>query len=409
MLEELELLPRSAQAVAEELAMKRMQVSLGVKYHQKMTRIERIDVYQIDLPYAGGSYMLSGGRTYQSFDATLVRITADDGSVGWGESTPFGSNYVAAHAAGVRAGIAEMAPGLIGHDPRLVDRVNDAMDELLSGHFHAKTAIDVACWDLFGKNVGMPVCDLLGGRTNDRLPLVSSVHAGAPEDMRDRVAEYRALGYRGHSLKIGATEAEGGPSLDVDRVRSAMADAQSGEYFILDANGGLTVESALRFLRLVGTGLDFVLEAPCATWTETVTLARRTDVPIIVDELVNDEATVTQMVAQGVGEGIGLKISKNGGLTRCRRQRDISIAAGMTMSVQDTVGSEVSFAAIVHLGQTVPPKYLRGVLDVRAMVSVSTAKLDVVLVDGGVAAPNQPGLGVDVDVEVLGEPTASWG
>lgn len=372
-------------------------------------KIERIDVYQIDLPYAGGSYELSGGRTYQSFDATLVRLTADDGSVGWGESTPFGSNYVAAHAAGVRAGIAEMAPGLIGRDPRQVDRVNGAMDELLAGHLHAKTAIDVACWDLFGKNVGMAVCDLLGGRTNNRLPLISSVHTGDPSDMRQRVANYRALGYRGHSVKIGAAESEGGPGRDVERVRSAMADAEPGEYFILDANGGLTVESALRFLRLIGSDLDFVLEAPCATLAETVNLARRTNVPIVVDELATDEASVVGMVSQGVGEGIGLKISKNGGLTRCRRQRDFAIAAGLTMSVQDTVGSEVSFAAIVHLAQSIPAKYLRCVLDVRAMVTTSTATLDIELIDGGVTAPTQPGLGVEPDDSALGDPVSSWG
>ena len=53
-------------------------------------QISRIDVFQVDLPYAGGAYRLSGGRTYTSFDATIVRVTTDDGLVGWGESTPFG-------------------------------------------------------------------------------------------------------------------------------------------------------------------------------------------------------------------------------------------------------------------------------------------------------------------------------
>lgn len=126
-------------------------------------KISQIDVYQVDLPYAGGTYRLSGGREYTSFDATIVRITTDTGITGFGESTPFGATYVAAHALGVRAGIAEIAPHLIGLDPRRVDRVYDAMDASLVGHAHAKAAIDVACWDVFGKAVGMPVCDLLGG------------------------------------------------------------------------------------------------------------------------------------------------------------------------------------------------------------------------------------------------------
>jgi len=123
-------------------------------------KIKKIDVYQLDLPYSGGTYELSGGRTYTSFDATFVCITTDTGLEGWGESTPFGATYIAAHAYGVRAGIAEMAPYLIGRDPRQVDRINDTMDQSLVGHNHAKTPIDVACWDVFGKSVDLPVCEL---------------------------------------------------------------------------------------------------------------------------------------------------------------------------------------------------------------------------------------------------------
>ncbi|MEI9426012.1 hypothetical protein O7A70_33605 [Mesorhizobium sp. Cs1299R1N1] len=165
--------------------------------------IERIDVFQVELPYSGGTYRLSGGREYPSFDATIVRVTTSNGLEGWGESTPFGSNYVAAHALGVRSGIAEIAPWLIGLDPRRVDRTYDVMDTALVGHEHAKTALDVACWDIFGKSVGLPVCELLGGRTNARLPVISGIYMDEPEDMRRRVAEHRAMGYLGHSAKIG--------------------------------------------------------------------------------------------------------------------------------------------------------------------------------------------------------------
>ena len=62
--------------------------------------IKQIDLYQVNLPYAGGVYHLSGGRSYTEFDATIVRITASNGIEGWGESTPFGPTYIAAHALG---------------------------------------------------------------------------------------------------------------------------------------------------------------------------------------------------------------------------------------------------------------------------------------------------------------------
>lgn len=371
-------------------------------------KIKKVEVYQVDLPYSGGTYELSGGRTYTDFDATIVRIVTDCGLEGWGESTPFGSTYIAAHALGVRSGIAEVAPYLIGKDPRHVDRINDVMDEALLGHNHAKTALDVACWDIFGKSVDMPVCDLLGGRIDNRMPIISSIGTGDPEDMRARVAVHRAKGYMGHSVKVGALESEGGPTLDAERIAASLADRRPGEFFLVDANGGLTPENALRMLAKVPVGLDFVLEAPCATWRETQSLRQRCNVPIILDELAQTDADIIKLIAGDTADGIGLKISKNGGLTQGRKQRDICIAAGLSMSVQDTVGSDISFAAVAHLGQTVPPRLLRCILDVRDMVTVKTAEFDAPVMDGGVVAPNKAGLGLDVDRDVLGEAVAVW-
>ena len=367
-------------------------------------KIEKIDVFQVDLPYAGGVYRLSGGREYRSFDATLVRVTTNTGLEGWGESTPFGPTWIASHARGVRAGIAEIAPSLIGLDPRRVDRVYDAMDRALVGHLHAKTPIDVACWDVFGKSVGMPVCDLLGGRTDVAMPVISSIYMGEPDDMRRRVAEHRAMGYVAHSVKIGDE-----PAIDAERIAASLADKRPGEFFIVDANGGMTVETALRMLRLLPAGLDFVLEAPCATWRECVSLRRRSNVPIFFDELATDDAAIAQLVGDDAAEGIGLKISKNGGLTRGRRHRDICLAAGYTISVQETTGSDIAFAAIVHLGQTVPEKNLRSVLECRDMVTLKTADGPFDLRDGRVVAPSLPGLGITPRMEVLGNPVASYG
>jgi L-alanine-DL-glutamate epimerase-like enolase superfamily enzyme len=367
-------------------------------------KIAAVEVYRVLLPFSGGVYRLSGNRTYREFDATLVRIIADNGLEGWGESTPFGATYIAAHALGVRAGIEEIAPKMIGLDPRRVDRINDAMDDALAGHLHAKAPLDVACWDLFGQSVGLPVCDLLGGRTDEPMPVISSIHIGDPEDMRARVDARRKQGYRAHSIKIGSD-----PVANAARIEAALADRRAGEFFLVDANGGLTVETALRMLRLLPTGLDFVLEAPCSTWRECVSLRRRSSIPIIWDELATTEAELASMIAEDAADGIGLKITKNGGLTRGRRQRDICLAAGYTLSVQDTTGSDVAFAAVVHLGQTVPPKLLRCVLECRDVTAKKTATGDYAVRDGCISAPDAPGLGLAPLWDALGDPVARYG
>lgn len=366
-------------------------------------QIKQIDVFRVDLPYSGGVYHLSGGREYTSFDATIVRITTKNGIEGWGESTPFGSTFVAAHALGVRSGIAEIAPKLIGLDPRQVDRINEAMDAALVGHEHAKAALDIACWDIFGKSVGLPVCELLGGRTELALPVISSIHVGDPEEMRARVAQYREMGYLGHSIKVS-----GEPVSESARIQASLADKKPGEFFIVDANCGFTVETALRMLRLLPDRLDFILEAPCATYRECVSLRRRTNLPIHIDELAISEASIMQLLADDAAEGIGMKITKNGGLTKSRRIRDICLAAGYTFSVQDTVGSNIAFAAIVHLGQTVPEKFLRCVLETRDMVTLKTADGPFHVNQGRITAPQIPGLGIQPRLDVLGQPVASY-
>lgn len=371
-------------------------------------KIAKIELYQLDLPYTGGVYRLSGGREYRSFDASLIRMVSDSGIDGWGESTPFGGTYIAAHASGARAAIAEIAPHLLGRDPRQLDRINDLMDDILVGHNHAKTALDVACWDLFGKSVQMPVCELLGGSTGYRMPVMSSVYAAAPADMRARVADYRARGYRGHSIKIGALDSEGGPVLDAERIIQSLADRRAGEFFLVDANGGLSPELALRLLKLLPAGLDFVLEAPCPSWRETQSLRQRCELPIMLDELAQSDQDIARIVADDAADGFGLKISKAGGLTHARRQRDIARAAGLTISVQDTWGSVIAFAALAHLGQSVPERWLRCILDCREDVAVVTAHFDAPVENGGVLVPDRPGLGIDVNRDLFGAPLSSW-
>ncbi len=372
-------------------------------------KITRIDVFQRDLPVKGGVYRLSGGRDYTSYDATIVRIATDSGIEGWGESTPFGATYIAAHAGGTRAGIALLAPAIIGMDPRHHDRRWEVMQSTLKGHRDARCALDVACWDIAAKSAGLPLCDMLGGRVPGPVALISSIGGDTPEAMRAKVATHRAQGFKGHSVKIGADEAEGGPALDAERIKACLADRQPGEWFLADANNGMSPEQVLRMLALLPQTVDFVLEAPCASWRETLSVRARCTVPILLDELIQSEADLIQAITQDACDGVGLKVSKQGGITPMLRQRSLAVSAGMVMSIQDTVGSEISFAAILHLAQSTPRPSLRCALDTRAMVDAQIASFDAPVVDGGAQAPTTPGLGVTPDLSALGTPVATYG
>src|SRR5215468_9922836 len=114
-------------------------------------KIKRIRAYQVDLPLHEGSYKWSGGKSVTVFDSTIVGVETDGGLVGYGEVCPLGPFYLPAYAEGVRAGLKELGPHLIGLDPREPAALNARMDAALKGHPYVKSGIDIACWDILGR------------------------------------------------------------------------------------------------------------------------------------------------------------------------------------------------------------------------------------------------------------------
>ena len=166
-------------------------------------KITRIKVYQVDLPLHEGSYKWSGGKSVEVFDSTVVAIETDAGLTGHGEVCPLGPFYLPAYAAGARAGVGELGPHLIGQNPTRLGPINRLMDKALQGHPYVKSALDMACWDLFGQASGQSVCELLGGRYGEDFHLYRAISQEAPEEMARKIAGYREEGYRRFQLKVG--------------------------------------------------------------------------------------------------------------------------------------------------------------------------------------------------------------
>src|SRR4030095_445546 len=174
-------------------------------------KITRILAYRVELPLHEGSYKWSGGKSVTVFDSTVVRVETDAGIVGHGEVCPLGPFYLPAYAQGVRAGIFELGPHLLGEDPTELAKLNRRMDAALKGHSYVKSGIDMACWHILGEAAGVPVCTLLGGRYGDDFGLYRAISQESPAAMAAKVAGYRAEGYRRFQLKVG-----GDPLVDVE-------------------------------------------------------------------------------------------------------------------------------------------------------------------------------------------------
>ena len=364
-------------------------------------KITGIEAYQVDLPLHEGSYKWSGGNSVEVFDSTVVVVHTDSGLAGYGEVCPLGPAYLPEYAEGARAGIAKLAPQLIGLDPTALGVLNNRMDAALRGHPYVKSAIDMACWDILGKAAGLPVVRLLGGRYGETFPLYRAISQESPEAMAGKVAHYRAEGYTKFQLKVG-----GDPDTDIERIRQVSAKLERGDVLIADANTGWTQHQALRVVDAV-RAVNVYIEQPCASYAECLVIRRHTDRPFVLDEVVDSLEMVVEGVRDQAMDVINLKISKVGGLTKARQIRDLCVSLGIALTIEDTWGGDIITAAIAHLAHSTPPNYLFTATDFNSYVTVSNAAGAPQRKDGRMAASTLPGLGVEPRWEVLGKAVIS--
>lgn len=361
-------------------------------------KIERIAAYQADLPLHEGSYKWSGGKSVEVFDSTIVRVDTDSGISGYGEVCPLGPFYLPAYADGVRAGIRELAPHLLGCDPRQLAPLNRRMEAALKGHPYVKTGIDMACWDILGQVTGQPVCTLLGGRYGDDFVLYRAISQEAPDAMAENVAGYRGEGYRRFQLKVGAN-----PEEDIERIRQVADLLAPSDKLIADANTGWLMHEAARVVRGV-EDVDVYIEQPCLTYEECLSIRRRTTHPFVLDENVDGIDMLLRGHADQAMDVVNIKISKFGGLTNASLARDLCVSMGLAMTIEDSWGGDITTAAIAHLAHSTPTEFLFTATDFNSYVTVSTAQGAPQRVQGRMAASTAPGLGVTPRWDVLGEP-----
>ncbi len=367
-------------------------------------QISAISVWQLDLPLHK-PYWLSGGRLkFEVLDSTLLRIDTDAGVCGWGEGCPWGVTYLPAFGKGIRAGLDELAPLLIGHDPRRHDEINRTLDLALPGHPYVKSALDIACWDIAAQAAGLPLCEALGAREPDPVPIASSVSTGTPEEMLAEVERFRDLGYRVHSAKVGADV-----NLDIARINHLAANERVGEIIFYDVNRAWLPREAITVMNAV-EGLTSWFEQPCETLDEIAQVRRHTPYPIGIDEGLHTMQDLLRIQRDGIAELVNIKLNRVGGLTRARRMRDFCLDTGITMLIMDTGGTVIADTAVAHLAQTIPAPSCLGVWSCQEMVAVDPAPGEGARnVDGCLVAPDLPGLGVAPDLDRLGKPAIVYG
>ncbi|MEO0370885.1 MAG: cis-3-hydroxy-L-proline dehydratase, partial [Pseudomonadota bacterium] len=363
-------------------------------------KISKINIYQVNLPMKEGAYAWSN-QSFAAFDSTVVQIETDEGISGVGEVCPLGPSYLPAYAEGARTGIAVLSPGLMGEDPTHLARINYKMDRLLKGHPYVKSAIDVACHDVLGKATGQPVCNILGGRLQDKVKLFKVVSRADPDEMVDKITGYQEQGFKQFQMKVGAD-----PDVDITRINKVAGALWEGNVLGADANCGWRQHDAVRVVKAT-EDVKYYVEQPCETYEECRVVRDHCHHPMILDECMDSLQAVLRGAQERAMDVINLKINRLGGLTKARLIRDVCVSLGIIMTIEDSWGGEIADSAIAHLAHSTPQDFHFQSSAFHEYATVDIASGAPVIEDGYMQASDAPGLGVEPNWDLLGDPVAS--
>jgi len=361
-----------------------------------MGSIVRIEVGRFDYPLVGEFKFFTGGAR----PSVVVRLTDDAGRHGWGQSVPV-ETWTYETVETVETTLAGyLAPAVLGADPSDLADVHARMERAIRPSFSvgqplAKAAIDLACYDLWGKQTGRSASALLGGARTNEVRLSWTVQSPTLAGAEVLLAQGRELGYSSFNVKLGYPQT---PQYDAELVRMVRRFAPDGFHWA-DANTAYDLDTALAMTPKLAAAGFAALESPLppARIRDYQALKAQGAVPILMDEGIVSPVETAEFIALGMLDGIAMKVARCGGLWHASRIVRQLAESGLHLFASGLTDPEWSLAASVHLfaaaGLEHPaalngPQYLagRGSADpgLRAMRDV-------------IRVPAGPGLGVAAD------------
>lgn len=359
-------------------------------------KITEIEIFAIELPLI--EPFIISYDTYPSMPSIIVKMTTDEGIVGYGESVPdehvTGETWESTYAVLKN----QLAPLVIGQDPMAFEKIHALMDKAVYQVPAAKAAIDIACFDIAGKKLDVPVYQLIGGRYHEKFPITHVLSIGTPEKMANEAEERVRQGYRSFKMKVGTEVMK-----DVERIQAVRERIGFDIAIRVDVNQGwensATTLRGLRALRDVD--LDWLEQPVVADDIDAmVEIKSKTDIPLMIDEGLHGVKEMREIIAKRAADKVNIKLMKCGGIYPAMKLATMAEMAGIECQIGSMVESSVGSAAGFHVAfskKIMTSVELTGPL--KFSKDVGNLKYDVPFI----CLNERPGLGIDVDEAVLQE------
>jgi L-alanine-DL-glutamate epimerase-like enolase superfamily enzyme len=328
----------------------------------------------------------------------LVKVTADDGTVGWGEAhAPLGPEATVAVVEHV------LAPILLGHDPLAIDRHWEYMygSQRLRGHLmgyqlEAMSGVDIALWDLAGKLLDLPVCTLLGGALHTELPCYASgVPGTTPDERFANAARFVDEGYTAVKASIGRGNVED----DLAGVAAVIEGVAGRADVLVDAHGAYATDLALTVgRRLESMGVYWLEDAlPPEDIAGHARLAAALDMLVVGGETECTRWQVQERLAAGAFDAILPDVCRAGGISEGRRIADVARLHNVRWCAHVSMGSSVHVAAAAHLAAASPNFLILEFPSTQNPLGDDLLTSPLHPIGGALALPEGPGLGITFD------------
>jgi muconate cycloisomerase len=343
----------------------------------------------------------------------LVKIADEDGLTGWGEAPvlkdwggEFGRYFGETPGTTISVTSQYLAPAICGCIPGEIAEIHHRMGRAIKGFPYAKAALELAAYDLAGKQCGLPVHRLLGGALRRRIPVTHSIGLIGVADAEREAAQAAREGIRTIKIKIGVE-----PDRDVEMVRRVRETVGPQIALCVDANCGYrTVGEAVRTFRRMEPSNLVYFEQPVEGIERLAEVARAIDVPVMADESAWNAHDVIQIAEKRAAQIVSIYTTKPGGLYRAMEVAAVARAAGIICNVNGSVETGIGNLANLQLAAAAAPVVLSCVVPVSTPAQAQSPgnvagiyyRDDLIaqpmrFVDGAIDLPSGVGMGIAAD------------